>query len=121
MDLIVNITCHSGLDVALLLLSFWLVVVWFVHTHTDEPKMNFEIPSGLMDLLQDFTVAVLRDKPSDLVQFAAEYFNNLNDGKATQRTEKKGVSFGGGSSSDEQMQTDSDEQDDPRPGKQTGY
>lgn len=40
--------------------------------------MNFEIPSGLTDLLQDFTVAVLRERPPDLVRFAAEYFKTLN-------------------------------------------
>ena len=52
--------------------------------------MNFEIPEGLTDLLQEFTVSVLREKPSptDLIQFAADYFNKLNnknnDDKTTQ-------------------------------------
>ena len=36
--------------------------------------MQFEIPAGLTDLLQEFTVAVLRRKPTDLVEFAATYF-----------------------------------------------
>ncbi|GFO42200.1 CAMP-dependent protein kinase type ii regulatory subunit [Plakobranchus ocellatus] len=40
--------------------------------------MNFEIPPGLTDLLQEFTVAVLRSRPSNLESFAADYFNNLN-------------------------------------------
>lgn len=39
--------------------------------------MNFEIPEGLTDLLQDFTVEVLRSRPKDLVHFAAQYFNTL--------------------------------------------
>lgn len=39
--------------------------------------MSFEIPPGLTDLLQEFTIAVLRQQPSDLVLFASEYFNNL--------------------------------------------
>lgn len=41
--------------------------------------MSFEIPPGLTDLLQEFTVAVLRERPPDLVSFAANYFNKLND------------------------------------------
>lgn len=43
--------------------------------------MNFDIPPGLTDLLQEFTVAVLRTRPSDLELFAANYFNNLNEKK----------------------------------------
>lgn len=39
--------------------------------------MNFDIPEGLTDLLQDFTVEILRNKPKDLVAFAAQYFNTL--------------------------------------------
>ena len=39
--------------------------------------MNFEIPEGLTDLLQDFTVEVLRKRPNDLVAFAAQYFEEL--------------------------------------------
>lgn len=39
--------------------------------------MSFEIPAGLTELLQDFTVAVLRQRPGDLYQFAAEYFADL--------------------------------------------
>jgi hypothetical protein len=38
-------------------------------------KMNFAIPEGLSEMLRDFTVAVLRSRPSDLYQFAAEYFS----------------------------------------------
>lgn len=39
--------------------------------------MNFEIPEGLTDLLQDFTVEVLRKRPSDILAFAAQYFDEL--------------------------------------------
>ena len=39
--------------------------------------MNFEIPNGLTDLLQDFTVEVLRKRPADLLAFAAHYFEEL--------------------------------------------
>uniref|UniRef100_A0A0B7A0H0 cAMP-dependent protein kinase type II regulatory subunit n=1 Tax=Arion vulgaris TaxID=1028688 RepID=A0A0B7A0H0_9EUPU len=43
--------------------------------------MNFEIPPGLTDLLQEFTVAVLRARPTNLEEFAAHYFNSLNEKK----------------------------------------
>jgi cAMP-dependent protein kinase regulator len=39
--------------------------------------MNFTIPDGLTELLQDFTVDVLRSRPTDLVEFGSKYFNNL--------------------------------------------
>ncbi|CAH1783692.1 unnamed protein product [Owenia fusiformis] len=75
--------------------------------------MNFEIPAGLTDLLQEFTVAVLREKPPDLVQFAADYFTKLNESSGgvsgVPNMEKKGVSFAG-NGSDEAMQTDSDDE-----------
>jgi len=78
----------------------------------DKPTMNFEIPPGLMDLLQDFTVAVLRDKPLDLVKFAAEYFNHdLGDGKTTQRTDKKGTSLSACRSQDSQLQVEIEDND----------
>ena len=84
--------------------------------------MNFEVPAGLTDLLQGFTVAVLREKPSDLVQFAADYFNNLNDSRGSESYKdfmgKKGVSFGALSNNiDEPMQTESDEDEEPMIGK----
>ncbi|XP_060566845.1 cAMP-dependent protein kinase type II regulatory subunit-like [Ruditapes philippinarum] len=65
--------------------------------------MSFEIPDGLTDLLQDFTVAVLKERPPDLVKFAAEYFNKLNDKKSDDQNEKgRGVRF----AESEPMQTD---------------
>ena len=39
-------------------------------------EMSATIPEGLTELLEEFAVAVLREKPSDLLQFAAQYFNN---------------------------------------------
>ncbi|XP_045164752.1 cAMP-dependent protein kinase type II regulatory subunit-like [Mercenaria mercenaria] len=65
--------------------------------------MSFEIPDGLTDLLQDFTVAVLKERPPDLVKFAAEYFNKLNDKKSDDQNERsRGVRF----AESEPMQTD---------------
>ena len=79
-------------------------------------KMSFEIPAGLTELLQDFTVAVLRGRPSDLYQFAAEYFAEANErrsGGSEQQTNfnKKGVSFEGLSTAASQ-QVDNDHQGD---------
>ena len=39
--------------------------------------MNASVPEGLSQLLEEFAIAVLREKPSDLVLFAAGYFNDL--------------------------------------------
>ncbi|CAG5124405.1 unnamed protein product, partial [Candidula unifasciata] len=43
--------------------------------------MNFEIPPGLTELLQEFTVAALRNRPPDLEEFAARYFQALYEKK----------------------------------------
>ncbi|XP_052779951.1 cAMP-dependent protein kinase type II regulatory subunit-like [Mya arenaria] len=67
--------------------------------------MSFEIPDGLTDLLQDFTVAVLKERPPDLVKFAADYFNKLKEKNAEQ---PRGVRF----AENEPMQT-SDSDDEP--------
>lgn len=48
--------------------------------------MNFEIPDGLTDLLQDFTVEVLRKRPADLLTFAAHYFEELLDKRGDEST-----------------------------------
>ncbi|CAC5384899.1 cAMP-dependent protein kinase type II regulatory subunit-like [Mytilus californianus] len=41
--------------------------------------MSLEIPDGLGDLLRDFTVAVLRDRPGDLYDFAVDYFTKIRE------------------------------------------
>ena len=41
--------------------------------------MSLEIPDGLGDLLRDFTVAVLRDRPNDLHEFAVDYFTKIRE------------------------------------------
>ncbi|KAL8612013.1 hypothetical protein ACOMHN_045368 [Nucella lapillus] len=82
--------------------------------------MSFEIPPGLTDLLQEFTVAVLRERPSDLVTFASNYFNKLNDkNHPGDSTDKRGggIRFIENAEpervevSDEPMQTDSEDDD----------
>lgn len=78
-------------------------------THT---AMSIEIPVGLTELLQGYTVEVLRQRPSDLVDFAVQYFTRLRDsrgqdGSSTGGKTGKGVMFDG-----EPMQTESNGEDD---------
>ena len=73
--------------------------------------MDFRVPPGLAELLQNFTVAVLRENPSDLFQFAADYFVNLNANRVQiKKPLTKGVSFGAGSD-DEPMHTESSDEE----------
>uniref|UniRef100_A0A674P280 cAMP-dependent protein kinase type II-alpha regulatory subunit n=1 Tax=Takifugu rubripes TaxID=31033 RepID=A0A674P280_TAKRU len=74
--------------------------------------MSIEIPVGLTELLQGFTVEVLRQRPSDLVDFAVQYFTRLRDTKSQDGSGAagktgKGVMFDG-----EPMQTESNGEDD---------
>uniref|UniRef100_A0A8C7UUG2 cAMP-dependent protein kinase type II regulatory subunit n=1 Tax=Oncorhynchus mykiss TaxID=8022 RepID=A0A8C7UUG2_ONCMY len=41
--------------------------------------MSIEIPDGLTELLQSFTVEVLRNQPGDLLDFALQYFIQLKE------------------------------------------
>ena len=51
---------------------------------------RIRIPEGLTELLQEFTVSVLKEQPDDLVEFAADYFVKA-------RAEKRGkVDFADG-------------------------
>ncbi|XP_060080954.1 cAMP-dependent protein kinase type II regulatory subunit-like [Ylistrum balloti] len=81
--------------------------------------MNFEIPPGLTDLLQDFTVSVLKERPPDLVQFAADYFVKLNSQKNVGKDDEddsggRGVRFAGASPPPaEPMDEDDDDDDEP--------
>uniref|UniRef100_A0A667X7Y0 cAMP-dependent protein kinase type II-alpha regulatory subunit n=1 Tax=Myripristis murdjan TaxID=586833 RepID=A0A667X7Y0_9TELE len=74
--------------------------------------MSIEIPVGLTELLQGYTVEVLRQRPSDLVDFAVQYFTRLRDtrsqdGAGAGSKPGKGVMFDG-----EPMQTESNGEDD---------
>ena len=42
------------------------------------------VPEGLSELLEKFAVTVLREKPRDLLEFAATYFTELNMSKKRQ-------------------------------------
>ncbi|GAA6106445.1 protein kinase, cAMP-dependent, regulatory, type II, alpha A [Tachysurus ichikawai] len=75
--------------------------------------MSIEIPAGLTELLQGYTVEVLRQRPPDLIEFAVQYFTRLRDTRsqdgsgATAKSGGKGVMFDG-----EPMQTESNGDDD---------
>lgn len=59
------------------------------------------IPDGLTELLQEFTVSVLREQPDDLVQFSATYFNRLRSHRTG-----KGVGFDSDAADDENRSID---------------
>ena len=89
--------------------------------------MNFDIPPGLTDLLQDFTVSVLRNRPTDLYQFAADYFADAyqhrvagddNDSQTNLRT--KGITFGA-SNDLKHTSTHSESSDDELIGRSHSY
>ncbi|XP_053724010.1 protein kinase, cAMP-dependent, regulatory, type II, alpha, B [Synchiropus splendidus] len=60
-----------------------------------------EIPAGLKELLQRYTVEVLRNKPPNLVEFAVQHFTQILESQRKEQREKKrgsrnirrGVSF----------------------------
>ncbi|KAK1167018.1 cAMP-dependent protein kinase type II-beta regulatory subunit-like isoform X1 [Acipenser oxyrinchus oxyrinchus] len=83
--------------------------------------MSIEIPAGLTELLQSFTVEVLRNQPGDLVEFALQYFTKLKEsqskGAAVGHEQNSAFRHGKGVNFvEEPMQTDSengeDEEDD---------
>ena len=39
--------------------------------------MSIQIPEGLTELLENFTIEILRKRPADLLKFAEEYFRDL--------------------------------------------
>ncbi|XP_054865202.1 endoplasmin [Amphiprion ocellaris] len=75
----------------------------FVHIHRLITGMSIEIPEGLTELLQSFTVEVLRNQPRDLLEFALQYFTQLKD------SETKEASLG------------NDQNSAPRPGKAVNF
>ena len=74
--------------------------------------MDFQILPRLTDLLQEFTVVVLREKPEDIVDFAADYFAKLKQGKEKTPPKSRGVSF----QIDNGAQDSDGSDDEPMPG-----
>ncbi|XP_075064898.1 cAMP-dependent protein kinase type II-beta regulatory subunit [Mixophyes fleayi] len=78
--------------------------------------MSIEIPEGLTELLQRFTVEVLRKQPEDLLEFALQYFTQLKESQSQGATLSHGTDFPfrhskGVNFADEPMQTDSENGD----------
>ena len=44
---------------------------------------GYQVPSGLQEMLIEFTVSVLVEQPPDLVIYAAEYFRRQQQEQAT--------------------------------------
>lgn len=74
-----------------------------------------QIPVGLKELLQGYTVEVLRRRPPDLVEFAVQHFTHIlsvqrNDQKLRQA--RKAVTFVPKSGPDKEEEEE--EEDDPK-------
>lgn len=52
---------------------------------------GWEIPEGLGEMLRDFTISVLRERPTNLLEFAAKYFPQLHDAKLKVSMKPKSV------------------------------
>ena len=57
--------------------------------------MSTTIPEGLSELLEGFAISVLREKPTDLVQFAAEYFTKLHEQRGQPKEPARSVRIAG--------------------------
>uniref|UniRef100_A0A3P9NEF5 cAMP-dependent protein kinase type II-alpha regulatory subunit n=1 Tax=Poecilia reticulata TaxID=8081 RepID=A0A3P9NEF5_POERE len=53
---------------------------------------NVEIPAGLKELLQGYTVEVLRRRPPNLVEFAAQHFTRLLENQKNEQQARKSIS-----------------------------
>lgn len=60
---------------------------------------KFEIPAGLKELLQGYTVEVLRRRPANLAQFAVQHFTQVLE---SQRNEQAAESHSTGPAEEEE-------------------
>uniref|UniRef100_G3N899 cAMP-dependent protein kinase type II regulatory subunit n=1 Tax=Gasterosteus aculeatus aculeatus TaxID=481459 RepID=G3N899_GASAC len=80
---------------------------------------SVEIPAGLKELLQGYTVEVLRREPPDLVEFAVQHFTRILEGqkknrgakKRSTRPARKGVTFDTVSNKPSKVDDDEEEED----------
>uniref|UniRef100_A0A3B5A7Y7 cAMP-dependent protein kinase type II-alpha regulatory subunit n=1 Tax=Stegastes partitus TaxID=144197 RepID=A0A3B5A7Y7_9TELE len=86
-----------------------------------------EIPAGLRELLQGYTVEVLRRRPPNLVEFAVQHFTQIlesqrNDQRAKKRSNRparKGVTFE--TKSDNKSNKDDEEEQEEEEEEDTGF
>lgn len=79
---------------------------------------ELDVPEGLQEFLQAFVVAILRAKPDDLLEFAADYFTNELDERNGAEANQGGggmlpgmtTTFRPGESMDEERMDDEEEQ-----------
>ncbi|XP_019911060.1 cAMP-dependent protein kinase type II-alpha regulatory subunit isoform X3 [Esox lucius] len=104
---------------------YFMTYEWLKHLLTPEGKssmMSIEIPVGLTDLLQGYTVEVLRHRPPDLVEFAIQYFKRLQETrkhdnhvkKSPVKSARKAVAFDSNSVESNEDENE-DSEDDYRP------
>ncbi|XP_013987388.1 cAMP-dependent protein kinase type II-alpha regulatory subunit [Salmo salar] len=87
--------------------------------------MSIEIPVGLKDMLQGYTVEVLRRRPTDLVEFAIQYFTRLQESRKHDKHAKdspvnsarKEVAFDGNSFESDEDEDSDDYMPPPTPNK----
>nr|XP_002128915.1 cAMP-dependent protein kinase type II regulatory subunit-like isoform X1 [Ciona intestinalis] len=70
---------------------------------------DIPVPPGLHDMLQGFVVNVLRHRPSDLIEFAAQYFSDLLDNRDQARG--GGATMGSATNQDDEEMVASDNDD----------
>ncbi|KAK3859044.1 hypothetical protein Pcinc_030790 [Petrolisthes cinctipes] len=71
---------------------------------------GYEVPPGLQELLIEFTVAVLVERPPDLLAYASEYFSRLHEDRARQQVIPTTTI------DDASTITDDEDDDEPMPG-----
>ncbi|XP_065569367.1 cAMP-dependent protein kinase type II regulatory subunit-like isoform X3 [Artemia franciscana] len=105
----VHLTQGTGLLTCTL---FERILSYSLHKDAKRVKMTqnqkYDIPSDLQELLVEFTVSCLLEKPSNLVDYAADYFTRLRDQQSSRRLSRRAMS-----DSDDSMLTD--ESDEPMP------
>merc|ERR1712139_11515 len=101
------------------------VITYIVHSHHTHhttssslamPQQQIEAPEGLQEFLQSFVVAILRQKPDDLLEFSSGYFQDLLDERNAQANDSgmlpgmsEGVSFQLNRNDDAESDAESDE------------
>ncbi|XP_054881794.1 cAMP-dependent protein kinase type II-alpha regulatory subunit-like isoform X3 [Poeciliopsis prolifica] len=72
---------------------YFMSYEWLKNLLTPEGKrLNVEIPSGLKELLQGYTVEVLRRRPPNLVEFAVQHFTRILENQKNEQQARKSSS-----------------------------
>jgi len=84
-----------------------------------DKRHHLEVPEGLQEFLQAFVITVLRNKPDDLLEFAADYFQNQLDERNQAESANAGgtlpgltAAFRPGEQNEDDMDDDEDRMDD---------